>query len=400
MHRYISAAGVVAVDSVLLAAAHPGGVEPVLVPVYVLLVGLIAALRWRSARAAFVAALVPAGLTGGASMLLAWTGFQAGRELARPRHLGVAAGAVAGALGAQLAFRADDGRRVAVLVSTYVVFALLPLLSGRYVAQQDRLAAALDRHRAEVRRRREAVAEQERLRERIRIARDLHDSLGRRLGLVSHQATAFEQEYEGEHEGVRRLAASVRGAVTEFQQLAGVLRTGDERRPREPGLAAIGPVVEEYRAAGVPVALHRRGVPGTMTRASERAAFLVVEEGLRNAVQHAPGQPVTVDLEWEPDALLLSVANPALSDGDTGLGRGLAVLAERVRPAGGFLDHRLANGVFRLWAVLPIGAPPPEPDEAPETAPAEPPARAGTVALAVVAAAAMFVALPLTLMIL
>ncbi|MET7392099.1 histidine kinase [Dactylosporangium sp. NPDC005572] len=394
MRRYISAAGAVVVDSVLLAAARPGGVEPALVPVYALVLGLIAALRWRSAAAAFVAALVPAGLTGGASMLLAWTGYQAGRELARPRHLAVAAGAVAGALGAQLAFRADDGRRVAALVSTYVVFALLPLLSGRYAAQQDQLAAAVDRHRVEVRRRREAVAEQDRLRERLRIARDLHDSLGQRLRLVSHQAA----DLENEHEAVRRLAASLRGAVTEFHQLAGVLRTGDEPREREPGLAAIGPVVEEYRAAGVPVVLRRRGAPGAMSRDGERAAFLVLEEGLRNAVKHAPGQPITVDLEWEPDALLLSVANPAA--GEAGGEAGLARLAERVHPAGGFLDHRLADGVFRLWAVLPVGGPAPEPDEAPEAAPAEAPSRARTVALVVAAAAAMFVALPLTLMIL
>jgi hypothetical protein len=36
-------------------------------------------------------------------------------------------------------------------------------------------------------------------------------------------------------------------------------------------------------------------------------------------------------------------------------GRGLAGLAERAGPLGGLVGHRLAEGEFRLWAILPVG---------------------------------------------
>lgn len=68
----------------------------------------------------------------------------------------------------------------------------------------------------------------------------------------------------------------------------------------------------------------------------------MIQEGLTNAAKHAVGLPVTVSVEWEPDALLLAVVNraadgPAARDAPgapRGTGHGLAGLEERVRPAG------------------------------------------------------------------
>lgn len=88
----------------------------------------------------------------------------------------------------------------------------------------------------------------------------------------------------------------------------------------------------------------------------------MAREGLTNAARHAPGQPVTVSLDWEPGTLLLTVSNqlpPGARAGGPGLG--LAGLGERVRLAGGLLDHAASAGRFRLFAMLPAAGPEPGP---------------------------------------
>src|SRR5690606_37148500 len=94
-----------------------------------------------------------------------------------------------------------------------------------------------------------------------------------------------------------------------LHELVGALRTTDEE-PSGPCVAGIAELVGEYRAAGVPVTLHRRGEPRPLPAAADPVAYRVVEEGLTNAARHAPGRPVTVTLDWEPDALLIEVVNP------------------------------------------------------------------------------------------
>src|SRR5205814_1810330 len=87
--------------------------------------------------------------------------YGAGRAALPPRWTAaVAAGALC-VLAAQFAMRSAGLAAVTGFVSAYLVFAALPLLAGRYVAQQRK------------------AADRERLRERLRIAGDMHDSLGR-----------------------------------------------------------------------------------------------------------------------------------------------------------------------------------------------------------------------------
>jgi signal transduction histidine kinase len=181
--------------------------------------------------------------------------------------------------------------------------------------------------------------------------------------------------------------------MTELYDLVGELRGPDAGRP---GVAGLGTLLADFRSAGLPVTLREQGPPRPLTPAAGEAVYRVVEEGLTNAAKHAAGEPVTVDLEWEQDAVLLTVAN-AVRSGPAGApaaagGHGLPGLAERIRLAGGFLDHGPAGDRFRLVAMLPA-------------APAElgPPAelagggRLRPVVLGAVIAALMFMLLPLSL---
>ncbi|MFG2038047.1 sensor histidine kinase [Dactylosporangium sp. NPDC048998] len=343
MRRFLAAAGIVAVDSVLLTFAHPGppgpaGLgRPALLPVWALVVASVIVLRYRSPAAAFVCALGPAVVTGGATALLPWSAYQAGRSVRRTTSWVVMWTAAAVALGAEIALRPAAA---APLVVASVVFVLLPMLAGRYVAEQERRAAALAAQ------------------ERLRIARDMHDALGHRLSLVSVQAAALEVAGlpAEQRAAVRRLAESARGAASDLHEVVTGLRA-----PR-PGLAAVGDLVAGARAAGVRVDLVVRGSERELPEEAGPVAYRVVQEGLTNGVKHAPGAPLTVRADWEDDALLLSVANPApAAAAPAPPGRGLLGLAERAELAGGLVGHGLAGGEFRLWAVFPVAPAPRRP---------------------------------------
>lgn len=355
MGRHLLAAAVVAADTAILAAGHPGlawlGV----------LFAAAALLTYRLPVAGFAAALLLNAVTGVAYLLMLWTAFRAGRAMAGRRDALATIGAAAGGLALLLAVRPADPRAIAQLVVLHLVFVALPLLVGGYLAQQERLTAAL--------------ADQARLGERLRIARDMHDSVGRRLSLVSIQAAALEVTDlpPSQADAVRRLATAAREAMHEVYGVVGALREAPD----------LGALIGDFQAAGVPVRLRERGP----ARSLPEAAYRVVEEGLTNAAKHAPSHPVSVELAWQRRALRVTLTNPGPPAPATavGAGRGLHGLTERVRLAGGRLRHGPVDGVFRLDATLPLDPPPA-------------PALRRPVIVGAAAAVLLFLVLPATMM--
>jgi signal transduction histidine kinase len=211
-----------------------------------------------------------------------------------------------------------------------------------------------------------------RMAERTRIAREMHDVLAHRLSLLATYAGALEYRPDAPPERLAEAAgvvrAGVRQALEELREVILLLRTDDtgdtgdgaggDDRP-QPVLGDVPRLVEESRAAGGRVEL-RDGVGGAegLPPATGRTAYRVVQEALTNARKHAAGRPVRVVLEGRPgDGLVIDVRNPLRGDGGEdpppGSGTGLVGLTERVRLAGGRLDHEAAGEEFRLRAWLP-----------------------------------------------
>lgn len=205
-----------------------------------------------------------------------------------------------------------------------------------------------------------------RMHERTRLAREMHDVLAHRLSLVATYAGALEYRPDAPPEQLTHAAGVVRSgvhqALDELRDVIGLLRddtaTGDGRP--QPTLADVPTLVEESEAAGAPVRLHD-DVSGIdeLPAALGRTVYRVVQEGLTNARKHAGGLPVDVVLEGGPGArLTVDIRNPLPEAGFTppvpGTGTGLVGLTERVRLAGGQLDHgKTRTGEFRLHASLP-----------------------------------------------
>lgn len=227
---------------------------------------------------------------------------------------------------------------------------------GLYIRSRRQLLQTL-RDRAD---RAEAMAllqvERGQLRAREEIAREMHDVLGHRLSLLSVHAGALAyrpdasaQEVSGAAEIIR---ASAHQALQDLREVIGVLRAPVGELP-QPSFADLPALVEDSRKAGLPVDLEF-DAPGNLPEHVGRTAYRIVQEGLTNALKHAPGEPVRVKVIGTPgNGLTVELHNPA-GQARRGDGQGLIGLTERAQLVDGRLEHgRTPEGEFRLAAWLP-----------------------------------------------
>ncbi|MFC9293867.1 sensor histidine kinase [Streptomyces sp. NPDC057011] len=222
---------------------------------------------------------------------------------------------------------------------------------------------------------REAALQREgaRAEERRRIAWEMHD-------VVSHRVVQIVMDADVLALGLRprdperaaeagEVAALGRQVLEELRETLGVLRRGDTPVTPLPTLADLAELVERAReTAGTPVRLRQGPGLGQVPAGVQRTAYRVVQEALTNALKHAPGAPVEVELALASDGgaagaggvLRVHVGNgPAAGGARVGVpsgGNGLAGMDERVRVAGGRLvaGPRPDGAGFDVRADLPL----------------------------------------------
>jgi signal transduction histidine kinase len=252
------------------------------------------------------------------------------------------------------------------LLASVLLFAgVFPWLVGRYRRQQEALAAAAELHAEAAARERRGAAERIRLRERARIAQEMHDSLGHELSLIALRAAALELAGdlpERHRAAAGELRGSVAAATERLHEIIGVLREEGGAASTRPAGESVAELVDRAREAGMVVRVE--GDPLDLPMPAGHAAHRVVREALTNAARYAPGAPVTVTLARRDGGVEVGVVNappPAGPlPGPPSSGSGLLALRERVRLAGGALRAGPgADGGFAILATLPLGHPRP-----------------------------------------
>jgi signal transduction histidine kinase len=201
--------------------------------------------------------------------------------------------------------------------------------------------------------------------ERTRIARELHDVVAHSVSIIAVQAGAAEELLEREPTRARAHLASVRRtareAMSEMRRVLEVLRTDEPRYAPQPGLARLPELLEDVRAAHVPVEFVEQGERPHLAPGLDLVAFRVIQESLTNVRKHATGASARVLLRYAPKSLELEVSNTAAPPGAdpapglNGAGHGLIGMRERVLLFGGSFEAApSSDGSFRVRATLPL----------------------------------------------
>ncbi|MCX4970137.1 histidine kinase [Streptomyces sp. NBC_00654] len=310
-------------------------------------------------------------------------GQRAGR--ARPTVLALVAVVAAGVVAVALvpSWLPLGSRFVAVVV----VAAMLPWFAGRFRRQYRQLVRAGWERAAQLEREQRLVAEQARLRERARIAHDMHDVLGHDLSLIALSAGALSlaADLDDRH---RRAAGDIRAragaAVERLGEVISVLRDGTDDAPLSPtgtpdegvgggagagggrggpaaSVSRVARLADEASASGLSVDLRVDGRADRVPPVVERAVHRVVQEALTNVAKHAPHTTARVRVAHSADETEVVVENgpspgaaPAVPPGSGAHGgHGLIGLDERVRLAGGTFTHGPRDGGFAVAARIP-----------------------------------------------
>lgn len=232
---------------------------------------------------------------------------------------------------------------------------------SRTSAARGQLVAELRAAQAELQAARARDTELAALRERERLARDLHDSLGHALVAVSVQLEAIQRLYRVDpdraHAQVDTLKGVTRAATDELRRsLAGLRAPGLGDRPLADALRTLA--VATGQQHNLEVACHIDPAAGQLAPAVAEALWRVAQEALTNTARHAQARRVELRLTVTPAAAELRVS-------DDGRGRpedlaapgaghyGLLGLRERVEGVGGALTVSAAGGVT-VSAVIPL----------------------------------------------
>lgn len=270
-----------------------------------------------------------------------------------------AAGTVVAAAGLVLSWMEPSVALDAVVFAP--LFVVLPWAAGHYWRQLQELRS----------RERRGLIERERLRERERIAHDMHDSLGHEIGLMALRAGALEVSPRLEDRDVREAAGELRAgaaAATErLREVIGVLRPGSDTEGSSASRMSVSQLVERAKDSGMPVTLRLTGETTAAPDMVERTVRRIVQEALTNAAKHAAGMPVEVHVERAESETAVTVTNRVpFNDqrpGSASDGLGLAGLRERVRLAGGTFSAAPLDGGFEVSARLPHAAAARQPED-------------------------------------
>jgi signal transduction histidine kinase len=245
------------------------------------------------------------------------------------------------------------------LLAWLVAVTAFPWLIGHTRRQHRELADAGWQRAEQLEREQRLVEQQARLRERARIAGDMHDSLGHELSVLALRAAGLEvaADLPAQHrQTVAELRADAARATQRLGAIVGVLRDDASGTARVPVEETLRQLVDRMATSGLAVTLDVECEPGQPDSAAYRAAHRVVQESLTNAVRHAPGAAVEIRVSDAANGVLVAVTNgpsaapPTVAHG----GYGLVGLHERVRLVGGTLEAgTTTDGGFAVTAWLP-----------------------------------------------
>jgi signal transduction histidine kinase len=204
-----------------------------------------------------------------------------------------------------------------------------------------------------------SLAENARSEERNRIARELHDVIAHTLIVsqlhVASARLAVENDPASASQALAEAERLGRESLAEVRRAVGLLREdgdGGSVAPL-PGVADLPALIERFRSAGTDVTLTVTGDVDTVPATTGLALYRILQEALTNAVKHASGWAVVVNVTVDGGQARLVVESGAPPG--SGHGVGLASMRERAGSVGGTCTAGPGGPGWVVEAELPIG---------------------------------------------
>jgi signal transduction histidine kinase len=195
--------------------------------------------------------------------------------------------------------------------------------------------------------------------ERVRIARELHDTLAHSLVAINVRAGVAADLLASEDPlpALKDIQQASADALRDLRGTLGLLRDQGEAVPTAPsGLASLPGLVDHARSGGLHAEMDLDLDGATVPSAVGGAAFRIVQEALTNVLRHANASGARVRVRARAEALDLDITDDGRADSaGAHPGLGLRGMAERAAALGGRLDAGpREEGGWRVHAVLPL----------------------------------------------
>jgi signal transduction histidine kinase len=199
--------------------------------------------------------------------------------------------------------------------------------------------------------------------ERRRIAREVHDVIAHSLSITmlhltgARHALQYDRDDDDAVDALLQAERLGRQAMADIRRTVGLLEAGDETLTPEPGAVDIPNLAEDFRRAGLSIALDVSGDPDQVSATAGLALYRIAQESLANIAKHAPGSPSTMALMISPTAATLTVANELrheVIEETVAPGRGLRGMRQRIELLGGTIDIGPCSGGWSVHANVPL----------------------------------------------
>jgi signal transduction histidine kinase len=243
--------------------------------------------------------------------------------------------------------------RLAIMVAALAVGDTVRSRRALRDAERER-AQREAREREEEGRRREAD-------ERLRIARELHDTLAHSLVAINVRAGVAVDLHASQDPlpALRDIQEASATALGDLRATLGLLRRQGDAAPTAPAfdLEALPGLVDDARSGGLDADMDVELDGAAVPSAIGGAAFRIVQEALTNVLRHADASRAHVRVRSDTKALDLEVTDDGRADSAAAHpGLGLRGMAERAAALGGRLDVGPRDeGGWRVHARLPLG---------------------------------------------
>lgn len=250
--------------------------------------------------------------------------------------------------------RWTDAVAIALTYGTGIVFVVV---FTRIAASEREARAKLGAANRQLQEHAAQIEELATTKERNRLARELHDSIGHYLTVVNVQLGAAQAVFALDRERALEHLAKARSltqeGLAEVRRSVAALRASPaESRPLPQALAQL---IEQWRITGTHVTLEINGTPRPLTPQADLTLYRAAQEALTNVGKHARAAHVALTLDYRAaTSVRLRIEDDGAGSGDLDQGFGLLGIRERAQLLGGAVRVRTQTGQgFTLEVELP-----------------------------------------------